>query len=590
MQNINKISFARVNDLNYFKISGGDSVTYMSLDGNNTYCSIEGITASQTILNGESPDNFSNILSAKSMRSDLIETLNFYFQGSVYLSDQREFTLLSVYTIMTYMTSFFDRIPYLRITGQKGTGKTTLLTELNALVHNPKMCSNISPAAIFRITDSENPTLIIDEAEQLENRTMANDSVFQILNSGYEKNGKVIRYSEGETKEFSTFCPKIIAGINDMNPVTEDRCIKIIMNTKPETAENEIIKSSKRSHIKLIQEIILQIAQNLSEIERYCSNPKLLDIPISILNRDRDRWLPILLVAKVFSTPASNHFEDILSLANQDIKGKAAEIEKSPERMCENIIKNHLGEINPVIKKQGMFFYKADEVQNLINENDDTNIYTDKAQITKILRKVGIDATRRRINGGNPVLLYVIRKVKEGVEMVSTMNETNDNNKILIRKVADETGWLSCMSPHPVTKDNFVYKTCEALFQTERFTGHPEIQKIIRDEKSPMGAKMKARKNKNLLNRGEKWDEAPQDLELMKECFKLKLEQHPELKDKLIATGNAKIIEDCTSHDRESARFWGMVYKEGKWQGENKLGQIWMDLRGEIVQERNLCK
>lgn len=154
--------------------------------------------------------------------------------------------------------------------------------------------------------------------------------------------------------------------------------------------------------------------------------------------------------------------------------------------------------------------------------------------------------------------------------------------EIPITKVAEDSGWLSCMSAYPVEYDEKHYKTCEALFQALRFKGYPEIQKQIQECPSPMGAKMIARKNREKLNRGTKWDEAPSDLLLMKKCLLLKLEQHPELKDKLIATGNAVIIEDCTTHDRESARFWGMVKKDGQWIGENNFGKLWMEIRDEL--------
>jgi ribA/ribD-fused uncharacterized protein len=154
--------------------------------------------------------------------------------------------------------------------------------------------------------------------------------------------------------------------------------------------------------------------------------------------------------------------------------------------------------------------------------------------------------------------------------------------ELLIKKVKEENGCFSCMSPHPIVHSGRTYKTCEALFQSLRFQGHPEIQNLIQEQLSPMGAKMKARKNRDLLERGKKWDEAPADIPLMKECLRLKLEQHPEIKEALLKTGDATIIEDCTTHDRESARFWGMVYKNGEWIGENILGKLWMELRNEL--------
>lgn len=161
------------------------------------------------------------------------------------------------------------------------------------------------------------------------------------------------------------------------------------------------------------------------------------------------------------------------------------------------------------------------------------------------------------------------------------------SKEITITKVKEESGWLSCMSAYPVKYKGVQYKTCEALFQALRFKNHPEIQEEIINQQSPMGAKMKARKNRSLLNREDKWDEAPSDIPLMEKCLKLKLKQHPELKDKLIATGDAKIIEDCSTHDRESARFWGAVKKDGKWVGENVFGKLWMEIREELVNNQN---
>jgi ribA/ribD-fused uncharacterized protein len=154
--------------------------------------------------------------------------------------------------------------------------------------------------------------------------------------------------------------------------------------------------------------------------------------------------------------------------------------------------------------------------------------------------------------------------------------------EITITKVKEENGWLSCMSPFPADYESKHYRTSEALFQALRFKDYPEIQDLIREQKSPMGAKMKARKNREKLNRGDKWDEAPSDIPLMKKCLNLKLEQHPDLKDKLIATGDAEIIEDCTTHDKESARFWGAVKKDGNREGENNFGKILMEIREEL--------
>lgn len=75
----------------------------------------------------------------------------------------------------------------------------------------------------------------------------------------------------------------------------------------------------------------------------------------------------------------------------------------------------------------------------------------------------------------------------------------------------------------------------------------------------------------------------------MKMCLELKLSQYPEFVAELLKTGNAVIIEDCTTHDRESVRYWGMVNKNGTWLGENNFGMLWMEIRTELqTQTKNI--
>ena len=71
------------------------------------------------------------------------------------------------------------------------------------------------------------------------------------------------------------------------------------------------------------------------------------------------------------------------------------------------------------------------------------------------------------------------------------------------------------------------------------------------------------------------------DVNNMRVCLKLKVEQHPELRDRLLATGDAEIIEDCSKRKRGSGLFWGAALEEGVWEGANMLGKLWMELRDE---------
>ena len=48
-----------------------------------------------------------------------------------------------------------------------------------------------------------------------------------------------------------------------------------------------------------------------------------------------------------------------------------------------------------------------------------------------------------------------------------------------------------------------------------------------------------------------------QDLDNMRLCLRLKVEQHPELARRLVDTKEEFIVEDCTKRQRGSGLFWG---------------------------------
>lgn len=159
-------------------------------------------------------------------------------------------------------------------------------------------------------------------------------------------------------------------------------------------------------------------------------------------------------------------------------------------------------------------------------------------------------------------------------------------NIIAFTKVKLPYGWLGNMAAYPVTHEGLEYRTTEALFQALRFSKFPEIAEKIRQEKSPMSAKMVAKGHKDLLEQSGYELLGQQDWEYMKLCLRLKVEQHPQLKQMLLDTGEDKIVEDCSSRPQGTGLFWGAEYKDGKWSGKNILGKLWMQLRQELVLEQ----
>lgn len=150
---------------------------------------------------------------------------------------------------------------------------------------------------------------------------------------------------------------------------------------------------------------------------------------------------------------------------------------------------------------------------------------------------------------------------------------------IAFTKVSLPHGWLGNMAPFPISYNGKIWRTSEALFQAMRFNKE-EIIEAIRAEKSPMAAKFVAKKYKleMIVVPG-----SPEDIQNMKICVALKLSQHNELAAALLATEDSMIYEDVTARGSSGNNLvWGAMKVNNEWIGENKLGQIWIDLRSAI--------
>lgn len=81
------------------------------------------------------------------------------------------------------------------------------------------------------------------------------------------------------------------------------------------------------------------------------------------------------------------------------------------------------------------------------------------------------------------------------------------------------------------------------------------------------------------------WDIAPgwstNKLDRMRGVLRAKFTQHPDLKELLLGTGDARLVESATV-DNEVNRFWGEVNGVGK----NTLGIMLLELRSELRAEQ----
>ena len=145
---------------------------------------------------------------------------------------------------------------------------------------------------------------------------------------------------------------------------------------------------------------------------------------------------------------------------------------------------------------------------------------------------------------------------------------------VIFHKTKEEWGELSNMcAGFPIVINGNTWLTSEALYQALRFPEHPEIQELIREQKSPMAAKMKSKPNRASSSRND-WDLVR--IDIMNWCLRAKLVANFESFGEILRkTGKLDIVERSTKD-----QFWGAreTY-EGVLQGRNVLGRLLVSLR-----------
>jgi hypothetical protein len=206
----------------------------------------------------------------------------------------------SAWIFATHCFDLFDVFPYMAVTSPvPACGKSKLLELAGMLSANALPASNISEAALFRTISDERPTLFLDEAEWLREKSERAQIIRNILNAGHRANSVVIRCEKsGERNTFNVFCPKAIACIGSLTDTLESRSIHIAMQKR---ATNEKIRRFRYANIRKEAEPLRErIAAFVTASRKaiggaYASLP---DLPF-LDDRAADNWSPLFAVVNL---------------------------------------------------------------------------------------------------------------------------------------------------------------------------------------------------------------------------------------------------------------------------------------------------
>ena len=130
---------------------------------------------------------------------------------------------------------------------------------------------------------------------------------------------------------------------------------------------------------------------------------------------------------------------------------------------------------------------------------------------------------------------------------------------------------LNNFSARAVEIDGLVYPTSEHAYQAAKCTNEAGRDEI-RHARSPLLAKTLSNE-KYALEKRKDWEGVK--LEVMESILREKMQQHEEVRNALIRSGD-QVIAEASPQDS----FWGTGMGGD---GQNQLGKIWMKLRAEIT-------
>jgi len=229
---------------------------------------------------------------------------------------------IALWIVQTYCIERMTCLPILAVTSAtKREGKTTLLEIITAIVAKPAPTSNISPAALFRMIEAWQPTLICDEMDQ---QFKVNDDLRILMNASHTRAlAFVFRVvgKELEPRSFNVFGSKAVGLIGKLPGTMSDRSVEIRMRRK---AKGE--RTTRREGAKLEQEcspIRSQIARWLKDNAEEIAEERAFT-PIILDDRAADNWRGLFAIALAAGFPWPERAQKA-ALSLSEIRGEDVE-------------------------------------------------------------------------------------------------------------------------------------------------------------------------------------------------------------------------------------------------------------------------
>lgn len=205
----------------------------------------------------------------------------------------------------TWVVECFDNTPRLAfLSTEPGSGKSRALEVSEPLLADPVLTVNVSTSYLFRrIAVDEGaplPTVLFDEVDAVftKNASATTEEVRGLLNSGYRRGATVgrtvVRGKEITPEEWPSFCPVMLAGLDDLPDTLMTRSVVVRMRRR---SSSETIQPYRRRATEGDAASIRAELAAWAERARPRMQDAWPELPEEITDRNADVWEPLIAVA-----------------------------------------------------------------------------------------------------------------------------------------------------------------------------------------------------------------------------------------------------------------------------------------------------
>jgi hypothetical protein len=314
-----------------------------------TYHTFADIETLKAVVDGKSLD-----ADWRAVGECIINKLNDY----VVFSDERLYSVVASYIVMTYFYDFFTAVPFLYFHGPPGSGKTRANLTTTYMCRHGVFVADPSEATMYRLVEAAGPTIGIDESALSERAK-------RILAAGY-KRGAVVPRAEPTKggvvlKLFEATAPRVFSFTElPREDYLLQRIIPVNMvKSKPRREQDPLPVEFKDIREKLYYLRLTRVPEILNTMKRAIEELKQRDV----WGRELEIWAPVYTAAILIGRD-----QEVLSYIIEDVaRRRESELMYAEEKLVFYAIDQLFAETpEPLVGAEKICEFKASDLQEKI--------------------------------------------------------------------------------------------------------------------------------------------------------------------------------------------------------------------------------